>query len=313
MKNKSTLIKLGFATITLALIFSSCSKERIESEKEDGPSYSSADDFFNENKQEEQEFTVDSLGQGPIVGKMGTKLWGDKTIFMYKNGQDINYPFTLKLVEIYPVKDIILYPLPTLANNNILESRGEIRIRAFKGTEELVLKPGKKYYMELANDSNLINNMSVYYGSGSGASINWTNNVSSLDASINPDTLSAVINSTSNYGMAIARMGWVNCARLHNPAGATSTIKFSVEGSNPENIAIFIVLKNIPRSVMKVTQLESKTIPIGTEATVVAIARNQDGVLVLDKQNITVANNQIIQLNPSTISETNLLAALSAS
>lgn len=302
-----------FAIILVSFLatFSSCKKERLDAQS--GGDYSSPSAFYNQYQQQEQVFTVDSPGVGPIIGQMGTKWFGDRTIFMFPDSQDITYPFILKMTEIYPAKDMILSNLPTVGGGNILESGGEIRIRAFKNNIELVLKPGKKYYMELDTSATpLLNGMSVYYGFNNGSITDWTNNIASLDPSISPDTLSSVTNQPLFYAMNVARVGWANCARLFS-ASPTTTLTFTSKGTNIQNIDIFLVFKNI-KSVMKVYNLQSGAIPVGTELTVVAIAKdqNQSNALVYDSQAITVSSNQQITLDMKTISDQDLLNILSA-
>lgn len=293
--------------IITTLTIASCTKDRIEAKKTETASFSSADDFYDKYKQQEQEFVIDSTAGGPIVGKMGTKIYLNKEIFMYPDGKDVTWPFTIKLIEIYPVKDIILYQLPSPG----LESAAGIRVRAFKGTQELVLKPTKKYYMQLDSMPNLLTGMKVFYGKDSSSIIKWTDNVTSLDATINPDSLSSVVNLPLFYSMNIARMGWVNCARFYNAGAALTTVKFSVEGSNTENIDVFLVFKNIS-SVTQVYKLESSAIPVGTKLTVVAISRDENNSLVLHKAELTVSSNQTVPLNLVPITETDLLTSLSS-
>ncbi len=232
---------------------------------------------------------------------------------MYPNGQSISYPFTLKLIEVYTLKDMILSNLPPIGGGKILESGGEIRIRAFKGATELVLKPGKKYTMLLDTSSSpLLSGMGVYYGFASGNKTDWTNNVTSLDPSINPDNLSAVINTPAQaYLMNIARMGWVNCARLYSNLNPTTTISFTSQGTNTQNIDVFLVFKNI-HSMMQVYNLTSQPLPVGTNLTVVAISRdsNQNNAMAYQAQDITVTAGMQVTLNLASITDSNLLGQL---
>jgi hypothetical protein len=273
------------------------------------PSYSKADGFYNKYKQEEQDFVVDSLGKGLIIGKHGTILSGDGSIFMYSNKQSITYPFSLKLIEVYGAKDMILSTLPSVAGTTALETGGEISIKAFKNNQELLLKPGKKYSMALDTNANLQSNMKVFYGFNSNNITDWTSTVSALDPSINPDSLSAVINLPLFYQMNIARMGWANCARNLSNSGASTSISFTADASNPQDIDIFLVFKN-NSSVMKVNNLQSYQVPVGTQLTVIAIAMDQNNSLVYDKQSITASSNLQVTIDPVSISEAALLSVL---
>jgi len=306
-----------FSLFVLTVFISSCTKERLADEKTAGPSYTSASSFYTANQQQEQTFQVDSPGTKPIIGKMGTILSGYDSIFMTPSGQSIYYPYTLKLIEIYPVKDMILSNMPSVGGGNILETGGEIRIRAFKGSTELVLKPGKRYPMLLDTNNTLLSNMKVFYGfantAGSTSFTDWTSNVTSLDPSINPDNLSQVVNYPLFYGMDIARMGWVNCARNYSNSSPTTPITFAAAGTNPQNIDIFLVFKDI-HSMTQVYNLKSQPIPLGTNLTIVAISRdsNSGNTLVYDKQDITVsAAGMSVTLNMVSTTDANLLSILS--
>jgi hypothetical protein len=295
--------------LALSVVFQACKKDRAAAKPALG--YTSGSAFYNKYQQQEQVFQVDSPGTGPIIGKMGTKLYPYANIFMFPNGANVTYPFTVKLIEIYPVKDIILSNMPTVAGGKIMESKAEIRARAFKGTTELVLRPGRKFGMETATVSNMLTGMSVFYGFPNGSITDWTNNVTTLDPTITPDTLSSVANLTSSYAMTIARMGWTACARLLSYTGGTSAITITATGNNPQNIDVFLVFKNNPTSVMKAYNLQSGQIPLGTQVTMVAIAYDQTGALVYDMQSLTVTSGMTVTLNPVATTESALLGVLS--
>jgi hypothetical protein len=307
------MLQSSAKTIILAMLLSgisfvSCKKDRAPAKPALG--YTSPAAFYSNYKQQEQIFQVDSPGTGPIIGKMGTKLYPYANIFMFPGGQAVAYPFTVKLVELYPVKDVILWNLQTIAGGKIMQYKAEISARAFKGSQELVLRPGRKFGMETAATTNMLTGMSVFYGFGSGRSADWTNNVSSLDATINPDTLSSVTNLSASYAMNIARMGWTSCAKL--PAATNFTgVTFTCTGNTPQNIDVFLVFNN-GTTVMQCNNLTSGPLPIGTQATMVAIAYDQNNALVYDKQNITVSSGMQVQLNMVSTTDTGLLSILSA-
>lgn len=309
MKTQSIFRKLFFSSLAIIIIAAACSKKRLE-KKEETPkdTYSSMQSFYDKNKQEEQEYVIDTPGNCPLIAKMGTKICVSNDMFMFPDSTDVTYPFILKIVEIYPVKDIILWELPTVAGGKILESAAQIRVRTFKNNIELVLKPGRKYPMELDTMPNLVNGMKVYYGFDAGNIVDWTDDVTSI-SSITVDTMSAVFKDTFSYKMFVAKMGWVDCAKLSNISSTTTTITFSASGNGTENIDIFLVFKNF-NSVMQVYNLASGQVPVGENVTVIAMALNQNNQYVLHKEDITVTANHQITLNMQVISEADLLNTL---
>ncbi len=317
---------LIFTTFLIAFVFGSilfpsCSRQRTQTPAPTTSAnnnnntaalgYTNANTFHTQNQQQEQVFTVDSPGTGPIVGAMGTKLYPTANIFMFPNGGNVVYPFTIKLVEIYPNKDIILSNMPPIAGGKILDSKAEIRVRAYKDTTELVLRPGKKFNMQTATVSNILTQMSDFYGFQSGAITDWTNNVSTLNPAISPDTLSSVTNLASSYSMNIARMGWMDCAKFDASGGTPTTLSFTTTGNNIQNIEVYLVFQNIP-CVMKAYNLVSGQIPIGTNLIMVAFAMNASNQLVYDKQTITVTAGQVVTLNMQSTTSANLLSVLAA-
>ncbi len=307
---KRTALWISILTFILGVIlFPACKKTRVQSQNNTtSVGYTNATAFHSNYQQQEQTFTVDSPGTGPIVGHMGTKFYPYDNIFMYPNGQNVYYPFTLKVIEVYGPKDMILSQMPSIGGGHILETNATIRALCFKGASGLVLKHGRKFYMETATESAMLTGMSVWYGLASGSITDFTNVVSTLDPSINPDTLSSVTNLASSYAMNIARMGWVNCAQLA-PTGTNTTVTFSASGTNPQNIEVYLVFNN-HTSVMQCYNLTSGQIPVGTNCTMVAFAMDANNNLVYDKQNLTITAGMTVTLNPQQTTDANLLAVL---
>ncbi|MBN4052218.1 MAG: hypothetical protein COC01_07830 [Bacteroidetes bacterium] len=299
-----SILMVLFAT----LVIYSCKKDRFEEEEKD--TYSSMDDFYNENKQEEQVFLIDSGDTaGPIIGKEGTKLYVGKDLFMYSSGADIDWPYTIKLIELYPIKDMLFYEQPTIGSGTILESAAEIRVRAFKGTDELVLKPGKAYYMELDSMASLETSMEVYYGFTNGSILDWSNDLTSINSSITTDSLSSVTTGTDFYTMTVAQMDWVDCAKAYSSSNPNTTIAFTAEGNGTEFIDIFISFKDV-KSLMQVYSMTSGNIPTGTNVTVVAMAKNQDNAYVVHNEDIIMTSGRTIALDMQVTTESALLTIL---
>jgi len=284
--------------IISCLLFAACNKKRVEQD-----AYQSMDTFYNKYKQKEQDFVVDT-GQSPclITGMMGTRLYNicDTGMFVRKkDGSSITYPYHIRLVEIYPIKDMILWPLPSIAAGKILETEASIRVRGFKDNDTLVLKPGRTYTADFAPVTNLFSPAQVYDGIDNGTFVDWV-----------IDNASSVIVNPFYDSLTVANMGWVNTARLHSSSSSYATITFSAPGTNPQNIGIFLVFKNF-KSVMQVYNLVSGQIPAGETVTLIAMAVNQNNQYLLQKQDYTISANMTIALNMQAISESDLITTLS--
>ncbi len=276
------------------VVLSSCNDDRINEEAEFQP----MDEFYNENKPEEQEFVITSdTGSAPIVGMEGTELWGFRNILEHRNGDEVQLPYSLKLIELYSYEDMILYRMPTLASTSILESGGEVKITAWESGKELVLKSGEKYPLVLATTATKAG-MNVYHGD------HPNNEFGSWDASFD----GSIIIQAEKYQMHTAKMGWQNCGQAGSNNGTTD-VKFSVEGKGGEFIDLYIALKDY-QGLLKGNNLVVNHAPIGQNATIVAMAKDQNDEYRLHKQEIMITDGLEITLDMQVVSETALLSTL---
>lgn len=289
----------SFAAIALlsTTLFTSCESDR----DEEDDTYSSMDEFYTKHRQEEQEFVIDTGGTGPIVGKQKTQLYLDTSIFMLPGGGELTFPFTVKLIELYPQSDFMEYPQSTVAGGQLTESAGAIRVRVFKNGIEAVLRPGKFYAAVMTDANNLLSNMNIFYGTNKDSDVDWTQ---ATDAS-------TVITNSGSYGLALYQMGWVNCAKLHSSTAATTQITFEAEGSGTEFIDVYIVAKDY-FSVVKVKSLKSIALPVGENVTIIAMAMDQDKKYRLHNTSTTVSAGMEVELDLKEVTEQDVLDVLAA-
>jgi hypothetical protein len=306
IKRNSALLPL-LVVLFVAISFS-CKKDRIEpSEEKTLNEYSSVNNYLDTKKQDEQEFTIDSAGTGPIVGNQNTKIWVDKNCLMFPNGDSVNYPYTVKLVELYTPKDMIYYQMPTVSSSSLLETDGEIRLRAFKDGQELVIRPNCGVIIEMPNAAPK-NYMRVFYSFETNAHPDWTDNPATLGVTT---TNNPVFTATSyGYSATIARLGWINCGfGIGNSTGHTLSFTSSVD--NLTNVGIFIYFPS-SKTVMQVYNTVSGTIPDGSSVKIVGIAINSSGQLYSFSNNMSVSAAATIDVVLSTISDADLTALLDA-
>jgi hypothetical protein len=294
MKTKKQLISVSVVLILVTAGFYACKKDRVVQND-----YQSMDSFYNQYKEEEQEYIIDTLGSCPLICKKETKLCASADEFQFTNGTGITYPFTLKVVELYSIKDILLWRAPSVSSGNILETSAEIRVRTLKNNTELQVKPGKTYYMEMDTMPNLQSNMQMYFGSDINNIIDWQSSGSP-----------APVNSYF-YTLNVPQTGFVNSARQHTTGAQNTTVTITAAGTNTQNIEIYLVFSSF-KGLIKVSNLVSGSVPVGENVILFAMAKNQNNEYVLDQQTFTVASNQQITLNMQVISEAGLLSALDA-
>ncbi|MCF8278197.1 MAG: hypothetical protein K9J17_15830 [Flavobacteriales bacterium] len=301
--------------LVMAFVFTDCSKQRIAAN-----SYSNPDEFMYNNRPEEQEFEIDGEGNGPIIGNQGTRLWLDSSIFMFTNGNDVSYPITIKLIEVYTPKDMALYELPTVAQGNMLVTAGEIRVRAFKDGEELVLKPGKVYLAQTPN-ADPVSQMSVFFGQETGDILDWFDNASAVSSNAGIDSLEWIAPNTDStggpfgwpgigYDLAIPAMGWINCDYFYNlNPDSLTTVSYESAEDNLDNVVIYLYFPNIG-SIMQVYNQQSGNVPIGEPVKSICFAMNSEGNLAYHYEEFAITSNHVVQVTMTEISETDLLALL---
>jgi len=306
MTKQLIIITLGIGLFLFSLSFSSCSKERLESQDELN-SYEPIDDYLNEKKQDEQEFVIDTSGTAPIVGNQGTKIWIAKNLLMFPDSSDVEWPFTVKLVELYTPKDMIYYQMPTVASGNILETEGEVRVRAFKvdddGIEqELLLKPNRNYALEMPSDS-IRDNLKVYYGYETNSHSNWTVNVTSIGGNLGDDYFSPTAN---GHRANIGKLGWINCGNSHQ---GFNNITFTSETDHLENVGIFTYDSKY-KSVTQARNMITDEFPDSLDIKIILIARNSSNELYHSYLQSTITGSGSINITLEPISDADLTSIL---
>jgi len=276
MNKQKIFLVIGSTFLFLFIFFiSSCSTERIDSQDEFN-SYESPNQYLNSKKEGEQVFVIDTNGTGPIVGQDSTLIWISKHILEFPNGDEVEWPYTVKLIELYTAQEMIYYQMPTVSQGKIMETGGEIRVRAFKENsqgivKELRLKEDRTLRIDMPSDST-VENMNVFYGYDSNGAPNWTTSSAAVGGNPADDFFSTTL---IGYRANIGKLGWINCGKTmqgHND------ISFTSETDHLENVAFFTYLPEY-NSVLKAQNLSSGGIPDSTKVKIIGIAVNADNEL----------------------------------
>ena len=301
-------VSFCFAIAASVLIFFGCSKKRIT--KTTLIAYEQPYGYLYSKQVAEQDFKIDSAGTGPIVGNQGTKIWTGKKCLMMPNGDTVKYPFHVKLVELYTPKDMIYYDMLTMASGNVLETSGEIRLRAFKDTTELVLKKGGCYAtVEFLNPAPKSNYMRVFYGYSPAAGyFDFSDDPATAGAATGLNPIFSTTTTPSGYIGSIGKLGWINCGTKVSLA-SSSVLTFTSSVDDLTNVAIFVYLP-ATRSVIQAYNLSTVQIPNGSSAKIVAIAIDTNNQLYSFSQNLTVSAAQQISITMSATTDADLTALL---
>jgi hypothetical protein len=228
----------------------------------------------------------------------------------FSGGGPVYYTYQLKVVELYSIKDMILWRAPSVTGSSVLETSAEIRVRTVKNGTETELKPGRAYFMEMANMPLINSNMQAHYGFLSGSSVNWTNSLAAIVPGF-VDTLSLVNPTPSYYMLNVAKTGFVSAARPAPVSGSNTTVTMTVAGTNTQNIQIFLSFTGF-KGVIKAENMTTSIAPIGEQVKMIAFAKKQDGNYYMDEQTLTISANLQVPLNMLVSSESDILAALGA-
>ena len=297
MKNNIFFKALTVLTV-LGLINISCSKERLEDETPSLNSYTETSNYLASKKQQEQVYTVDSPATGPIIAQQGTQMWPHKEIFMFPNGDDVHYPFEIRIIEIYKPIDMVYSQMPTVSDGKLLITGGEIRVKAFKDGQELVLRPMASIRLDFPTNS-ADNNMRVFYGQESGSVVNW----------IEPNDSVQV--TSSFYQVYSHRMNWINCDYFADYSGTLSSFNLTSTTEDITTLAKFIYFDGL-HSMMQIYSMPSAMVLVGEDIKVIFIGKNSAGELFHYYSDTIVTTNNNYEVSLTQISEADLDALLNS-
>jgi len=303
---QKTSAGLLFAGFIFAGFVSSCKKDRIQQDD-----YQDMESFYNDNKEQEQEYTIDSLGNNCYVTcNKGTRICTTAEMQELPGNAPVYYTYTLKVVELYSAKDMILWRAPSVTGSGLLETSAEIRVRLFKNGTQSELKNGRVYLMETANLPVIQSNMQSYFGYASGSNTIWNSSLSGVYPGFS-DTVSHVNATPAYYASEVGHTGFYSAARPAPTSASTTSVTFTVAGTNTQNIQLFLVFNNF-KSIVKADNLIASQIPTGEPVSMIAFAKKQDGNFYMDQQSLTISSGLQVPLNMTQTTEAGVLSALGA-
>lgn len=292
---KITLNHLLVAVATITLFSYGCKKDRID--KKQVNEYNDVNEYLDTKKQQEQEFIITGQNNDTLVGNQGTRIAGAKNCLQNSLGDTVDYPFTIKLVELYKPKDMIYYQMPTVAGGNILETDGEIRLRAFKGTEELTLKPACPFMIEMPNTAPETY-MNIFYGADNGTFVDWS------DSQVGFGTI------PYGYQGFPTSLGWINCDNTIGN-GTGHNLNFTSSTDNLQNVGIFVYFTS-HKGIMQAYNMSTGLIPDASNVKIVMIAIDASGNLFTYQETRNVTSSATIDVVLSATTDANLTAYLDA-
>ena len=271
-------------------------------------------------------FTLNPTINGMITSVNGNQFYFPPYAFETMKGVPIvNQTIAICLYEFMDKKSLIFSGLTTDANGKMLETGGSFYIEAELNGEELRLKKGESYTVNMP--SNLpFPDMFTYYGENKDGLINWVvnrnepapfnnsasqiaeetedteiiqvqqnyNNINNEDGGIYDQAYIESEQSVDFYELSAGKLGWINCDRFYD-AKNTSTLAIRVDSD--KSMVVRLVFRDI-NSVMPcysnsnhLDQYEATGIPTGEKVLVLAYSVKDDNA-ILGYKEVVIGENK---------------------
>jgi len=217
---------------------------------------------------------------------------------------------TVILKEVLSKKDVIFSGVMTESNGQLLESGGELEIKAKKDGKELRLNPQLGEKGPQVEVPKVMNNrdMGLFVqqkrdqgpnGGGTGGGQTQQNPTTWVPAPYYPFG-----NGPNSYTFTLPGFTWVNCDRFYSDPNPKTTVTVSPvfqDNNQVTDLQVILVFKNISTVITfpfnySIQKFESyqNSLPIGSQASLVLIGKDSDGFIQFGTQSITISANQHI-------------------
>jgi hypothetical protein len=301
---KTKLLTLGFVAAAIATL-SACKKNN------DRPVFAKADDFWASHKIEVQNFTGNAGTGFSITGAKGTKINFPANAFVDGSGNVVSGTVTVSLKEVLSKKDVLLSGVWTEANGQLLESGGELQVKAKQGGVDLLVNP------DLKPDSGIVvevpkvmNNrdMGLFIqgkrDQGQGGGQTGGGNEPQNPNTWMPAPYYPFGNGPNSYVFTLPNFTWVNCDKFYsdpNPKTTITALPDFQDDSVVTDLQVILVFKNISTVITlpfnyTLQKFESymNSLPIGLQAELVLIGKDSGGYIQFGTQTITISANMHI-------------------
>ncbi|MBL4670159.1 MAG: hypothetical protein JKY30_12975 [Flavobacteriales bacterium] len=301
---------------------------------------------LEENDRQCFDYYTDS--NNPITSGNGNKFYFPPNAFETLNGkQIINQNIDICIWEFMDKKTLIYSGLTTDANGEMLETAGSFYIEATYNGEELKLRRGESYTVEMASKKSFPD-MFTYYGGNKDGIIDWNVNKNEpaiynttsqyeLDEEVEInieqqqyDEYGDVIEGDQNsvwdapfgeydeepinfYEMTAGKLGWINCDRFYE---VKNTSALAIRVNTDAQMVVRLVFRDI-NSVMPAysnsnhyDQYEVNGIPKGEKVLLLAYSVKDDNA-VFGYKEIVIGENEVENISLNSLSKTRFKSAVS--
>lgn len=256
---------------------------------------------------------INSAADLPMIGKKGTKVWAYNYNCLYQNDALVSYPFEIELIELFSPKDMILNKMPTVSDDRMLVTGGEIKLTITKDGKPL--KSSTRLPIQITIPSaNPDPAMVLFYGEQNQGTdiVNWK--TSSAITVIQRDTTviqlpkdsviekeSEIFPGKSLYTLFPKQIGWINCDKFYDFTGAKTKINFT-STVDLAKIYKFLYFDDL-KSVINVYGNTSLDVPVGKHVKVICFSITKEKVLYTFTKELNVEAGQTIAIELKETSE----------
>jgi hypothetical protein len=293
---KATLLSAAILATAITSI-TACKKDK------SAPNYAKADDFMASHAIKEQSFTGNAATGFSVTGEKGTKVTFAPNAFVDANGGTVTGNVTVTLKEVLSKKDVLFSGVLTESNGQLLESGGEILVKAKKDGADLLLNPA------LQNDGAKVEIPKVMNNKDMGLFVqnkrqqqggaNGSGQQQQSPYTWNPAPYYPFGNGPNSYTFSLPSFTWVNCDRFYsdpNPKTTITALPAFQDNNQVTDLQVMLVFRNISTVItlpydFTIQQFQSyqNSLPIGLQADLVIIGKDSDGFIQFGTQVITIS------------------------
>jgi hypothetical protein len=290
---KATLLSAAILTTALVSI-TACKKDKST------PNYAKADDFMASHAIKEQSFTGNAGTGFTLTGEKGTKVTFAPNAFIDGNGNTVSGNVTVTLKEVLSKKDVLFSGVLTESNGQLLESGGEVLVKAQKDGAALRVNPALQNDGARVEIPKVMNNKDMglfvqdkrQQGGASG------NNQQQSPYTWTPAPYYPFGNGPNSYTFSLPSFTWVNCDRFYsdpNPKTTITALPAFQDNNQVTDLQVMLVFKNISTVItlpfdftVQKFQSYQNSLPIGLQADLIILGKDSDGFIQFGTQSITI-------------------------
>src|SRR5688572_17413372 len=293
---KSTLLSAAILA-TVIVSVTACKKDKST------PNYAKADDYMASHAIKVQSFTGNAAAGFSVIGEKGTKITFTPNAFVDGNDNAVSGNVTVTLKEVLSKKDVLFSGVMTESNGQLLESGGEILVKAQKDGVDLRLNPAlqndgaRVEIPKVMNDKDM--GLFVQDKRQQGGGATGGNQQQQSPFTWAPAPYYPFGNGPNSYTFSLPSFSWVNCDRFYsdpNPKTTLTALPAFQDNNQVSDLQVMLVFKNIATVITlpfdftaQKFQSYQNSLPIGLQADLIILGKDSDGFIQFGTQSITIS------------------------